>query len=28
MTGNCEGTEHFEFPTVDAQLKEELIKNF
>jgi len=28
MTGVCEGTEHFEFPTVNKHLKQELIQNF
>lgn len=28
MTGICEGDRHFEFPTVDAQMKQELIQNF
>ena len=28
MTGICEREQHFEFPTVDAQLKQELIQNF
>jgi hypothetical protein len=28
MTGICEGDKHFEFPTVDAQMKQELIQKF
>lgn len=27
-TGLCEGTKHFEFPTIDEQLKKGLIKGF